>query len=596
MRRETAGVSLTSTVAKATLLQPRGPMHASAPGAVQRDSQRPDSVDVQRLVELQRTAGNAAVSRWIASLSVPVQRDHKKKAKAKPKPKPKPKPTLQVTIDDKGKVHTDDAAATLIGFTDASGKVFVEKPKDNATATFYKADDSPITLTRLHQVDLALTGADGVAVVTFEPATTVALLTDAEAGPVVDAGGKPLEAAAMPASIAAKMKAEVRLELSNGSVWVLMTFPDGSLQWVAPNHSKAEYAKAEQEITDEAANLPDTMKDDFADVLRMVSVVRVIEGSFGSTSGKSDNTASLGVFQWGMRKNQSADAGSLGVFFKTLKERATGAMATKADKRTDEDNLYINAWKQCTDAGLEVVTKGSKIQLTLNGKLATGKDVESTMKGAMAKDDLRTYQLVAALDWINEMKAMVVMPGAYGKRYVGNAYRSSGAKQVTLKSARRSLVLTMPSAHLTVGDACGSEKALAVIADLLPNRPAYVQTAVWRAESPADAETQITALLAAIEAAQPAPAPPPAPPGKKKKKKAAAPAVPSITESTVVDKKSFQAIQGLLWPSTAADDDTLISTFEASAVELYKSEKAQKGASSYKNRARRLATAHVVNW
>src|SRR5207237_8188319 len=98
------------------------------------------------------------------------------------------------------------------------------------------------------------------------------------------------------------------------------------------------------------------------------------EGSVRRTSGKCDDTASLGIFQWGMKKNQSADAGSLGVFFSTLKSRATSAKAKKAADRTDEDDLYINAWKQCTDAGLEV--KGAKgKQLMINGRVAIGNDV-----------------------------------------------------------------------------------------------------------------------------------------------------------------------------------------------------------------------------
>ena len=268
----------------------------------------------------------------------------------------------------------------------------------------YDADDTQVALTKLHKVDVAPTGADGTTVVTFAPATMYALLTDAEAGAVVDTNAKPMALAAMPASLSTKMLADVRLELADGSVWVLMTFPGGTLEWVAPNHPKSEYAKSEQDITAEAGNLPDTKQSDFADVLKMVSMVSVIEGSFGSTSGKGDDTASLGIFQWGMKKNQSADAGSLGVFFSTLKSRATTAKAKKAADRTDEDNLYINAWKQCTDAGLEVKGANGK-QLTLNGKVAIGKDVESTMKGTMGKDDLRTYQLIAALDWIDEMKA-----------------------------------------------------------------------------------------------------------------------------------------------------------------------------------------------
>lgn len=532
------------------------------------------------------------MSSWLAS-PAPVQRGKKKK---KAKAKPKPKPTLQVTIDDKGKVHANDAAAALIGFKDSSGTTFVEEPTDKATSTFDAVDGTRVTLNRLHQVDVALQGADHAAVVTFERNVIDAVLTEGETGIVVDTSRKPVAPTSMPASVRNKMVSDARLELSDGDVWVLMTFPDGTLQWVAPNHSKAEYAKAETEINAEAENLPDEKKAEFAEVLRMVSVVRVIEGGFGSTSGKGDDTASLGIFQWGMKKNQSADAGSLGKFFYELKDRATGSQAKKEDARTDEDNLYINAWKQCTDAGLDVRKKNRKIQITLNGNIATGKDVESTMKGTMAKDDLRTYQLIAAIDWINDMKAKIVMPGYFGKKYVGNGYRMSGKNNstVTLKGPTRSVMLAMPGDHLTVGQACESEQALAVIADLLPNRPNYVETAVWRAESPSDANTQIAALLASIEAAQPAEAP--AAGVKKKKKKAKAAGPPALTEATVVDKEDYAKIRALLWPTVAVDDDTLISNFEAAAIELYKGERKQGGASSYKSRARRLATAHVVAW
>src|SRR5205823_14644076 len=124
----------------------------------------------------------------------------KPKAMAKPKPKAKAKPkpaTLQVTIDDKGMVHTNDAAATLIGFTDSSGTTFVEKHSDKASGTFYETDDTQVALTKLHKVDVAPTGARA-AVVTFTPTTMYALLTDAEAGAVVDTNGKPLAVAAMP--------------------------------------------------------------------------------------------------------------------------------------------------------------------------------------------------------------------------------------------------------------------------------------------------------------------------------------------------------------------------------------------------------------
>src|SRR5256714_2643986 len=179
---------------------------------------------------LQRTAGNAAVASWLSTLNPTVQTQVAVKTTAKPKPKakpkakakPKPKPaTLQVAIDDKGMVRTNDAAATLIGFTDGSGATFVEKHSDKASGTFYETDDTQVALTKLHKVDVAPTGADGTAVVTFTPITMYALLTDAEAGAVVDMNGKPMAVAAMPASLSKKMLADVRLELADGKGWGL---------------------------------------------------------------------------------------------------------------------------------------------------------------------------------------------------------------------------------------------------------------------------------------------------------------------------------------------------------------------------------------
>jgi hypothetical protein len=64
----------------------------------------------------------------------------------------------------------------------------------------------------------------------------------------------------------------------------------------------------------------------------------------------------------------------------------------------------------------------------------------------------------------------------------------------------------------------------------------------------------------------------------------------------VVDKENYAKIQALLWPTVAVDDDTLISNFEAAAIQLYKGEGKKGGVSSYKSRVRRLATAHVVAW
>src|SRR2546430_14740378 len=199
-------------------------LHRREPGTVPRNAAailksparhaRQDDGDF--LLGLQRTAGNAAVASWLSTLNPTVQAQTavktaiKPKAKAKPKPKAKAKPklaTLQVTIDDKGMVHTNDAAATLIGFTDGSGTTFVEKHNDKASGTFFETDDTQVVLTKLHKVDVAPTGADGTAVVTFTPTTMYALLTDAEAGAVVDMNGKPLPAAPSPRPLSTRCRA-----------------------------------------------------------------------------------------------------------------------------------------------------------------------------------------------------------------------------------------------------------------------------------------------------------------------------------------------------------------------------------------------------
>jgi hypothetical protein len=541
------------------------------------------------IIDLQRTAGNQAVSSWLAT-GIPLQRTPGPKKTTKKKAPT----TLAVTVDGNGRMHTADAAATLVGFKDASGAAYAVLAKDSGPATLTPVQGDPVELVKVHQVALGAPAADGTITATFSGSTAFALLDDSAAGIVVNTAAVPLKASAMPASLAADMVADTHIDLPDGTTWVLLTLPGNTLTWVAASHPATEFATRQTELETEAQNLPASMQSDFANVVRATSLVSIIEGGFGSTAGASDTSASLGIFQWAMEKNQSDETGSLGKFFSTLKSRATASQAKKAKDRTDEDTLYIDAWKQCTDAGLDVTVVKGKVQLTINGKVAQGQDVESTMAGEMAKDSLRTYQLVAAMDWLNEMKAQTVMPGlqAYGRTYVGNHYGFDTTEEVTLKGPGRSFKLGPPTASMTVGDVCSSDEALATAANVWPNRPAYVRTAVWRACAPADVDTQIKTLLTTIEAAEPAPAPAPPATGKTKKPKKPPPP-PAITASTVTDKASFTQLQQLIWPTVSPDDDTVISRFEATALELYKKE----GGSSYKtSRAKRLATTHVVNW
>src|SRR5579864_5236567 len=343
------------------------------------------------LLDLQRTAGNQAIASWL-SAGLQLQRKPGPKKAAKKKAAA---PTLPVTIDANGKLHTADSAATLVGFKDASGTAYALLATDPATATLTPVQGDPVELVKVHRVALAAPAADGTTIATFATATAFAVLNDSDAGIVVGSGGAPVDASQVPASIATEMVDDVHIDLPDRTTWVLLTLPGNKLTWVSASHTAAEFAARQTDLETEAQNLPASMQSDFANVVRAASLVSIIEGGFGSTSGRTDTSASLGIFQWAMAKDQSDEAGSLGTFFSTLKNRATASQAKKPKDRTDEDTLYIDAWKQCTDAGLDVTVVKGKVELTIDGNVAEGQDVESMMSGEMAKDSLRTYQLVA---------------------------------------------------------------------------------------------------------------------------------------------------------------------------------------------------------
>jgi len=193
--------------------------------------------------------------------------------------------------------------------------------------------------------------------------------------------------------------------------------------------------------------------------------------------------------------------------------------AKREKDRTDEDKLNIRAWKQCTDQGVDV----NAHQILIGGKPATGAEVENKMGEEMGKGSLRTYQLVAAKDWIDEFRGTVVLPGPSGADIIGHGYtENSSGTSVTLSSGTDTIAIDAV-APATVGSLFASEKAVANAIMLGTNRPHYVEAALWRALSPAsnpssDADAKLAALITALAA--PAPAAP-AGAGAKPKKPAA---------------------------------------------------------------------------
>ena len=282
----------------------------------------------------------------------------------------------------------------------------------------------------------------------------------------------------------------------------------------------------------------------------------------------------------GKKKNVTSDKGaSLARFFRDLKTRAGEAEKTPADKRSEEQKLYISAWQQCDNQKLTVDGDTLKI----NGKVATGGDVEQKMKGEMGKGALRRYQLVAALDWIETFKATLVRPGGNGIGFVGHGYEDvAGGTGAHLKSssatADYTFDLAAPDDAVTVGDLFSAEKSLAAAVILGVNRPHYVETALWRALNPAgdvktEAETHLAALVQALDV--------PAPPGKKSKKKAKR----TITQADIAGlddaaKAHYETLRRLIWPSAAdsasVNEEQLLAEFERQALPLYKAADARK--------------------
>ncbi|MBS1603763.1 MAG: DUF4157 domain-containing protein [Bacteroidetes bacterium] len=368
------------------------------------------------------------------------------------------------------------------------------------------------------------------------------------------------------------------ISLSNGQAWTLMSFhkhgeTSDTARWVPARSTKAQ----QKVMTDQGENLPDNLKTDIEPELTTLGVVSTIEGGFGSTSGgaaSGDIMASLGIFQWGMLRNKKDASSSLAMFFRNLKDRASEAQKTRAKDRTDEQKLYIDAWAACAGKHLDIDKDGF---ITLNGNRATGGEVETAMHGVLGSDtDLRTYQLVAAHDWITEFKSHTVWPGATGKGRLGKGY-SPGNEQASFEpDDEHKVVVTAPDNTSTVGDFLSSEKAVANAIMLGVNRPAWVQYSLWRAlDAATDPKEKTKDLLKTLMDSMPKPAVTPhhgkkghAHPKHKKKitidKAAATAAGPEALAA-------YTALQAFIFPPThhVDSEDTLVQEFQRQALVLY---------------------------
>jgi hypothetical protein len=313
-------------------------------------------------------------------------------------------------------------------------------------------------------------------------------------------------------------------------------------------------------LGEQSEKLPEDLKKTIVPELTTMSAVSTDEGSFGATSGdQNDIMASLGIFQWGMLRNKADNTSSMAMFFKKLKERATAPITTGKGP-SDEQQLYIDAWKACTDKGLDIDAAGF---ITLNKRRATGGQVEAAMHGVLGRnDDLKTYQMVASHDWIKDFKTNKVWPGPTGEGSLGHGY-SYGKDSATFKpDNKHTIEVSAPGTASTVGDYFQSDKATGMAVMLGVNRPHWVSYTIWRALDPTmDPRKRTGDLLTELINKMPKP-----PAGKSLTIDQAAASAAGLDAFV-----AYQKLQSFLWPAktAVANEDLFIAEFQRQAMSLY---------------------------
>jgi hypothetical protein len=604
------------------------------------------------MLQLQQTLGNRGVVSMLA----------RNKGKKKP-----PKP-IDIDVDDTaGTIKTP--AGELIGFKTGSDWYATPNAAAPSAATLGELETSAGKLDILKMRKSTVTvGADGSETMTQQGGDSGAVLGATPT--LVTAGKLPIELAKLPAALKSTIPANSRITV-DGTIYLAIQYPDGTgLNWVKSKHSRKEYAGRTKLMEDAIATLPAGLKAKITPELDFMAMISMLEGTFGSVSesfwtpyckheshGKGgwkgtrtrskadadkavaehekankdhdadvdfegDKAASLGIHQWAMDKHSAGGGGSLVEFFKELKSRATKAEAKKAADRTEEEAIYVEAWGQCTTAGLKIVDG----KLQINGKDATGLEVEDALAGPMATGGLRKYQVIQIAEELEELWAKALAPGMFGSQMIGNKYRAStdfGTKDATFPTDKYTIKLTAPAKVATIGEACTDERLKLAVANIFPNRPNWMGALVWRSVITGDPQALVADLIAKIVKAEDAKPPPPeakkepeAKPDPKTKTpaKAKTPAKPEITEDMAADKQAFKDLQALIWPSGAnVDQDKTLAAFNATVLQFYKGEdedtlpdkkweshpkktpKKRKRRYGWKERAERLASADAGN-
>ena len=395
---------------------------------------------------------------------------------------------------------------------------------------------------------------------------------------------KAVPAAELPGTLRGQLAHGTRLAIDNGKLRVWMTFrvrgeSADTSRWVPAKKTLEEITARRDAFVKALERFPaGALRTNLETHLDTLAVVSAIEGGFGSKSGAGDTHASLGIFQWAMKRAQWQETGSLGKFFRALKSRA------QAGDTADSGSVFVNAWAECTAQGLDVLEEDGRWVLRLNGTHATGSQVETKMHSVMSAGNLASYQLVASLDWIREFQQTVVWPGPLGARLTGHKWRIvTSPTKAQLTAGRRSLTIET-TAVTRLSQVFTSQAALATAVMLGVNRPAFVPLALWRALGTAgDPSARVGQLLTAVFDACTAAG---QNPGNGKFTRA------HVTAAGTAAETAWEALRGFIWPAgslPAGGEAEVRAIFERKALFLYEPADARKF-----KREGRFATVRVL--
>lgn len=394
------------------------------------------------------------------------------------------------------------------------------------------------------------------------------------------ANGPPVAPDKLPAKIKGKLDADsvVRANASEHS-WSYIIIASKK-QWVT-SKSVTDIRRTRALINSEYGKLPDTVKLHIEKYLPLIVAVATHEGKFNDRSSEGDPRASLGLFQWADERalNVGHDkTATLYRFFRALHDKAQEKVGSTAEQK-----LYINAWTICTDGGIRMRADG---MLTWKGDLVTSGKLELIMYKLMAEGALRTYQLVAALDWIRIFQNRRIHPGTWSttRARMGNGFgepnKDKGDKAFFHQHKFKLNLVATNSA--TVGSVMTRVKNLSKVVILGANRPYYVEAAVWLAMMVGrDPKREAARLLAKLQYEL----------ENKFGKR------PSFDESDVAKLHSRNAeaaltqLKELVWPKGGVDETVLLGRFQSAALDLYSAEHKKPPTLE---RARRFATVDAL--